>query len=76
MTKRTRVEPWIQEFQWTEQEFTRLGAGQDVGIGVAAGDQLAEDDPKAEDVRLVIVVLTPETLRGHPVGGAHLNTNE
>lgn len=48
-----------------------LRAGQDVGVRLDAGDQLAQHDAVREHVRLLVVPLSLEALRGHPVGRAH-----
>ena len=53
-----------------------LSAGQDIRIGVTACDELAEDDAQAEDVRLLVVVLAPQALGGHPVGRPHLSGHQ
>ncbi len=61
------------QYFWMRTGKSNLGAREDVGIRIAAGYQLAENNPEAEDVRLVVIVLAPQALGGHPVWGSNLS---
>ena len=51
--------------------FAYLSPGQDVRIGLYAGDHLAEHDTVREDISPLVVPLPGQTLGGHPIRGAH-----
>lgn len=48
-----------------------LCAWEDVRVGLYPSDDLTQDDPIGKDVHFLVVDLSSQDFRCHPVGGAH-----